>query len=93
MGSGFKRELPIITHPATKEYRDGWERTFGKKDARTADLLPAPADPQACRYWRPCCCSSHIEDTHCFVCAMPKTAHANGEGFTSTASTSEQTPK
>lgn len=26
--------IDIVTHAATDEYRDGWERIFGKKDAR-----------------------------------------------------------
>lgn len=31
-GQGWATGSDIITKPSTKEYREGWERIFGKKD-------------------------------------------------------------
>mgnify|MGYP001558951365 CR=1 FL=1 len=42
----------IVTHPATPEYRDGWDRIFGKKDLTERSIEEAlhevdPAKPLA----------------------------------------------
>lgn len=34
----------IITHPQSKEYDEGWERTFRRHDEQTRPTDPAPPD-------------------------------------------------
>ena len=39
----------IVTHPATPEYRSGWDRIFGKKAGRTGQQIIAEVFDRAFR--------------------------------------------
>lgn len=58
--------MSIVTRPATKEYRDNFEQTFGKKDApECACRVPGPGNGNS-RCLAPlravCQCTCHRED-------------------------------
>lgn len=61
MGYQVDDDPPIKSHPASKEYRENWERMFGERPERRA--LPRPVECSTCGAKDASPCDDDIHET------------------------------